>query len=123
MKCWFYCCLPNELNDSIRMKCKVNNNTTNFCKKKQAEVSIANGLSCDVNDKKEKLLDSGKLKLKSKLIRLLILVKLNNTVQKMTKITHWLEVPEKLILLRLGKPYGNYYQKSLKSPRTCCIIV
>ena len=36
------------------MKCKVNNNITNFYKTEQAEVSIANGLSCDVNDKKAK---------------------------------------------------------------------
>ena len=105
------------------MKCKVNNNTTNFCKTEQAAVSIANGLSCDVNDKEPKLLDSEKLKLKSKLIRLLILVKLNHTVQKMTKLTHWSEIPEKLILLGLGKPYGTYYHKSLKCPRTCCIII
>ena len=86
------------------MKCKVNNNTTNFCKIEQAEVSIANGLSCDVNDKEAKHINSGKLKLKSKLIRLLILVKLNNTVQKMTKLTHWSKVLEKLIVLGLGKP-------------------
>ena len=80
-------------------------------------------LSCDVNDKEAKLLDYGKLKLKSRLRRLLILVKLNNTVQKMTKLTHWSEVSKKLIVLGLGKPYGTYYQKSLKSLRTCCIIV
>ena len=104
MKYWCYCYLPNELNDSIKMKCKVNNNTTIFCKIKQAEVSIENGLSCDVNDEEAKLLDSGKLKLKSKLITLLILVKLNNTVQKMIILTHWSEVPEKLIVLGLGKP-------------------
>ena len=42
---------------------------------------------------KLKFLDFEKLKLKSKLIRLLILVKLNSTVQKMTKLTHWSKVP------------------------------
>ena len=57
VKCWCNGCLLNELKDSIRMKCNVNNNTTNFCKTKQAEVSIENGISCDVNDKETKLLD------------------------------------------------------------------
>ena len=55
MKYWCYCGLPNELNDSIIMKCKVNNNTTNCCKTKQAEVLIANGISCNVNDREAKL--------------------------------------------------------------------
>ena len=55
-------------------------------------------------------------------MKLLILVKLNNTVHKMTKLTHWSKVPQRLIVLGLEKPYGAYYHKSLKSPRTCCII-
>ena len=55
-------------------------------------------------------------------MKLLILVKLNSTVQKMTTLTHWSKVPQKVIVLGLGKPYGTYYQKSLKSRRTCCII-
>ena len=57
MKCWCYCGLPNELNDSIIMKCKVNNNITNCCKIEQAEVLIGNGISCDVYNKEAKLLD------------------------------------------------------------------
>ena len=45
------------------MNYEVNNNTTNiyfyfFCTAEQDEVSIANVLSCDVNDKEAKLLDS-----------------------------------------------------------------
>ena len=57
MKCWCYCGPPNELNDSIIMKCKVNNNTTNCFKTEQAEVLIENRISCDVNNKEAKLLD------------------------------------------------------------------
>ena len=57
MKCWCYYGIPNELNDSIIMKCKRKNNTTNCYKTEQAEVLIANGISCDVNNKEAKLLD------------------------------------------------------------------
>ena len=100
MKCWCYCGLPNELNDSN--ECKENNNTTNCYK-----------IDCDVNNKEAKHLDYRKLKMKSRLIKLLILVKLNNIVQKMTTLTHWSKVPKKLIVLGLGKPYGIYCQKYL----------
>ena len=57
MECWCYCRPPNELNGLIIMKCKVNNNTTNYCKTEQAEVLIANGISCDVNNKEAKISD------------------------------------------------------------------
>ena len=56
------------------------------------------------------------------LMKLLILVKLKYTVQKMTTLAHWSKVLQKLIVLGLGKSYGTYYHKSLKSPRTCYII-
>ena len=49
--------MPNELNDSTIMKCKVNNITTNCCKKEQAKVLISNEISCDVNNKEAKLSD------------------------------------------------------------------
>ena len=57
MKCWCYCGQTNKLNDSIIMKCKVKNNTTNCCKIEQTEVLITNRISCDVNNKEAKLSD------------------------------------------------------------------
>ena len=59
------------------------------------------------------------------LIRVIILVCLNNTVHMNIENLHiGHKYLEKLIMLRVGKPYWIHHKfKSQKGPRTCYIII